>query len=91
MYGFKGFFVLVVATALVGLMGRSCLVMADESDPPHVTHLTHARGPHIGTECDPYPGSECDRCHNGSPAWNNVDTGHYKGGLMTRNRKRCSV
>jgi hypothetical protein len=83
MYGFKGFFVLVVATALVGLMGRSCLVMADESDPPHVTHLTHVKGPHIGTECD--------RCHNGPPAWNNVDTGHYKAGLMTRNRKRCSV
>jgi len=58
----------------------------DPPDPPHATHLTDARGPHIGTEINPYPGSACDRCHTGSPAWNNVDSGvcgtcHTTGGV----------
>jgi hypothetical protein len=61
--------------------------MAGQTDPPHQTHLTDARGPHIGTEVNPYPGSACDRCHTASPAWNNVDTGvcktcHTTGGLF---------
>jgi len=65
----KTFFALLLALALIGFTGGSSLLMADQNDPPHQTHLTHARGPSIFL--DKY---ECERCHDGSPAWTNVNT-----------------
>ncbi len=67
----KVIWVLLLTLSLVAFVGNTSLVMAggDPPDPPHETHLTHARGPSIFL--DDY---ECERCHDGSPAWNNVNT-----------------
>jgi len=48
---------------------------ADETDPPHQTHLTAGNGPSCfflveGLDID----EECQRCHEGPPSWINVDT-----------------
>lgn len=87
MHNSKTIWVLLLTLSLVAFVGNTSLVTAggDPPDPPHATHLIHARGPHIGTECDPCP--TCERCHTASPpTWGNVDTGvcatcHTTGGL----------
>jgi predicted CXXCH cytochrome family protein len=74
------FGVLLVTLGLIGFIGDSSFVTAggDPADPPHETHLTHVRGPAIG--------SDCAQCHTGTPDQNNVDDNrcdpcHSPGGL----------
>ncbi|MDY6836836.1 MAG: hypothetical protein SWH78_02580 [Thermodesulfobacteriota bacterium] len=49
---------LLTLTVFVFVGGRT-LLLADENDAPHQTHLTLARGPGLGTICTP--------CHTASP------------------------
>ena len=77
MRSFKIFSVLLLTIGLVGLLGGNSSLLADESDPPHVTHLTADRGPGI---------TDCADCHTGTPAYDNEDTGacdtcHSPGGV----------
>ena len=77
MRSFKIFSVLLLTIGLVGVFGGNSSLLADESDPPHVTHLTAARGPGI---------TDCADCHTGTPAYDNEDTGacdtcHSPGGV----------
>jgi hypothetical protein len=63
------FGVLLVTLGLIGFIGDSSFVTAGgdpaDADAPHETHLTHVRGPAIG--------SDCAQCHTGTPDQNNVD------------------
>jgi hypothetical protein len=53
--------------------------MAGESDPPHETHLSHARGPILGLGAENPPvmarvGDDCTACHTtGTPAYGDVN------------------
>jgi hypothetical protein len=75
--------VILFTLGLIGLAGDSYFVTAggDPPDPPHETHLTHARGPGLDTDCT--------RCHTGTPAYSNVDWDtcnpcHSPGGLYDK-------
>ncbi len=63
----KIFWGFLLTLGLIGFIGDSSFVTAggDPADPPHETHLTHVRGPAIG--------SDCAQCHTGTPDQNNVD------------------
>jgi len=59
----------LVTLGRIGFIGDSSFVTAGgdpaDADAPHETHLTHVRGPAIG--------SDCAQCHTGTPDQNNVD------------------
>ena len=71
----KIFLLPLLGLALISFTGASSLLMADQTDPPHQTHLTPGNGPSSfflveGLDTD----EECQRCHDGPPSWANVDT-----------------
>lgn len=75
------FGVLLLTLGLIGFVGDSSFVTAggDPADAAHETHLTHVRGPAIG--------SDCAQCHTGTPEQNNVDDNscdpcHSSGGVF---------
>lgn len=55
----RTFGVLLLGLGLLGFMGGSSPLMADENDPPHQTMMTADRGPHI---------SDCAVCHDAASA-----------------------
>ena len=82
MHSSKVIWVLLLTLGLMGFVGNSSVVTAggDPADPPHATHLTHARGPHLGDDSPPAIPAElvgeggCYICHiNSTPGHDNVD------------------
>ena len=55
----KIFSVVVLTLGLIAFMGGTSPLMADHTDPPHVTHLSADRGPGLA--------SVCTACHTASP------------------------
>lgn len=60
MRGLRLFLAVVAAVGLLGFMGENSVLVADENDPPHLTHISDARGPGLGTDCE--------ECHTSLPA-----------------------
>ena len=69
--------VLLLTVGLIAFTGAGSLLVADETDAPHLSHLTADRGSGI---------TDCATCHTGIPAFNTLDTGacatcHSTGGV----------
>ena len=60
----KNLSVLAFILAVFVFMGGHCLLLADENDAPHQTHLVHARGPDI---------ADCGACHTDNPVHDNIN------------------
>ncbi|MDY6836622.1 MAG: hypothetical protein SWH78_01490 [Thermodesulfobacteriota bacterium] len=80
----KIFLIFSLSSGLILFAGSNTLLIADQNDAPHQTHLTELRGPELGTNCgachtatpETYQNASqaaCDPCHSRGGVYDGVN------------------